>query len=109
MHKFDVWLVRDNWPVDVGEGLRALRTSSCLLRDERQSLRILLDDPHKLLRLFIEGGVLYQVIDAFVDFFELLPIPQVRLFHGGAYGGSFVVGVLEGLIFHLYGDVGFLE
>jgi len=53
--------------------------------------------------------VLYQVIDAFVDLFELLPIPRVRLLHGGADGGSFVVGVLEGLIFHLYGDVGFLE
>lgn len=53
--------------------------------------------------------MLYQVIDALVNLFELLPIPQVGLFHGGAYGGPLVVRVLEGLVFHLYGDVGFLE
>ena len=31
VHKFDVRLVRNNRPVDVSQGLRALRTPSCLL------------------------------------------------------------------------------
>jgi len=109
VHEFDVGLVRNNWPVYVGQWLGAFWTSSCLFWDERQCLRVFFDYSNKFLGLLIEGGVLDQVVDAFIDFLELLPVPQIGLLHGWANGGTFVVCVLEWLILHLYGDIGLLE
>ena len=50
-----------------------------------------------------------QIIDTFIDFLQLLSIPKVGFLHAGPDGWTFIMCILEGLIFHLNGDVGFFE
>ena len=53
--------------------------------------------------------MLDQIINALIDLLQLLSIPQVGLLHAGPNGGTFIVGVLEGLVLHFDGDVGLFE
>lgn len=109
MHELDVGLVGDDGSVDVGQRLRALGTASGLLGQQRQSLRILTFRPQEIFRLIVQRGMLDQVIDPLVDLLQLLSIPEVGLLHAGADGGAFIVGILEGLVLHLDGDIGLFE
>jgi hypothetical protein len=109
VHELDVGFVGNHRAVDVGEGLGAFRTASCLLGEQRQGLRVLALRPQEVLRLVIQRSVLDEVIYPLVDLLELLAVPKVGLLHGGADGGAFIMRILKGLVLHFDGDVGLLE
>jgi hypothetical protein len=54
MHEFDVGLIGDDRPVDVGQRLGAVRAPSRLFSQKRQRLRVFILNPHILLSVFIQ-------------------------------------------------------